>query len=163
MAPQADSIAGLAKILAWPLIALVAIFIFAGPIKEQLQSGNISTIKLGAIELNMRDQDSNLPQLTSREVAKGLVGLSEGQVVALLDTKPESPYQQCMGDQPPTDFDREYVNPFKDLAKRGLANVTQTGEKAEKCLELSLTEQGKAARKFITDLIAAQLKTAKTQ
>jgi hypothetical protein len=141
------------KAALWPIVALVALFFFADPIKEQFLAGNIAKFKVGIIEINMRDSD--IKPLTDRNVAVSLVGLQEDGVVILLFTGPNG-YIQCY--EPLNEND---VAPFKDLEARGLVALDETINGNEHCLDVELTENGEKARIFITDLISAQLKTAK--
>jgi hypothetical protein len=148
------------KGLAWPIVVLVAIFLFYKPVINQFEKGNISSVKAGLFELNMR----TLPPVTDSKVASGLSGLPENEVVTLLFSAANgnSGYTECMGDLTESQFDAKFTQPFNDLASRGLATVKQsTRDKGVKCVDISLTSQGTDARKFIINLIAAQLSTAK--
>jgi hypothetical protein len=162
---KTDRTIGLAKVLAWPLIALIGIVYFAGPIKDQLIAGKIESLKIGSLELNLRESD--IAEVPDRSLALALAGLSEAAIVSLLFAEPNVAYTQCQGHTDRGEFDEETIRPFKDLEVRGLGTAKQersgTGADNDLCLTLDLTDQGARARTFVLDLISAQLKTAKVR
>jgi len=146
------------KVVVWPFVALVALFLFYQPIKEQFLAGNITRVKVGILELNMKETD--LPSVSDQSVATALLDLPETGVVTLLFAG-KSGYNQCAGDQDLQQFDEEFTAPFEDLERRGLVTLKETNDADGKCLFVEPTDRGLTARRFISDLIAAQLKTAK--
>lgn len=147
------------KAALWPLVALVALFMFGEPIKDQFLAGNISRVKVGILELNMKQ--SELPSVSDINVASGLVDLPESGVVILLFTD-QNGFTQCSGNQDLESFDEETSLPLMDLESRGLVTLKEYNGEDGKCFDIELTDNGKTARRFVTDLIAAQLKSANT-
>lgn len=156
-----DRTVGLVRALAWPSIALIGIIIFASPLKNLLTAGNVESVKIGSLELNLRASD--LPQLRDPELAGAIAGLPELAVVSLLFARSDLMYTECRfaGDDANT-FDQETVQPFYELQSRGLANVIEEeSDNGDVCLNLALTDTGITAREFIIDLISAQLRSAR--
>src|ERR1700720_1376543 len=91
-------ISELIKALAWPLVALLTLFLFYSPIQTTLtaisnQSNDIEYIKLGGIELKVRASD--LPP-SSQKVGSSIVGLSKVEIVMLLEiTRTPYGYGYC--------------------------------------------------------------------
>lgn len=169
MAQQAisDKTVELVKALAWPFIALIALVLFTGPIKSLIQAGNLESVKIGSLELNLRAGD--LPQVADRELANALTGLTSEGLVPLLSTEPDRPQEVCQMGSDQNEFNERTRRPFSVLHDRGLMNIEEQryedeqGNVSDVCLTPLLTDLGIRARSFIIDLMSAQLKTAKVQ
>ncbi|HXI99830.1 MAG TPA: hypothetical protein VNH44_01325 [Micropepsaceae bacterium] len=164
MATRLVEVSGLIKALAWPLVALLAIGLFYRPIQTTLdtisnRSDDIEDIKLGGIELKIRASD--LPK-SSPAVASSIVGLSEREIVILLEIQPGG-YGYCKG-KFDSQFEVNAQKPLDDLRTRNLIQIEErTRANDESCgyeLFAHLSDQGKSARSFIVDLVSAQLKSA---
>ena len=157
-----DKTVGLVKALAWPSIALIGIVLFAGPIKNLILAGNLDSIKIGFLELNLRASD--LPQVTDRKLASALMGLPEAAVIQLVATEPGRPSQICQMDTDQDEFDEKTRRPFNDLYARRLLNVEEVEHgNGSVCLTPLLTDLGILARTFVIDMMSAQLRTATVQ
>jgi len=165
MASRIEEVSGLIKSAAWPLIALLALVLFLSPIRNTLEaisrnSGDIDDVKLGGLELQIRQRD--LPS-SSPEVATAIIGLNEREVVMLLMISPENGYDffkcgQGIG------FADEVQNPLMDLQKRNIVTFepknSSTDSNCPYELFAHLTDNGKIARSFVVNLVTAQLKSA---
>jgi hypothetical protein len=165
MASRVEEVTGLIRSLAWPLVAVLAIYLFYSPIEATLttlseRSSDIENIKLGSLELKIRT--SELPK-SSAAVAKSIAGLAEKEIVMLLEIMPAG-YGYCRNNPSDSSFDENYRAPLSDLKARKLIEIEeQPGKNEPNCdLELyaTLTKQGESARSFIVDLVTAQLKNA---
>ena len=157
-----DKTVGLVKALAWPSIALIGIVLFTGPIKSLIRTGNLESVKIGSLELNLRASD--LPQVTDRELSKALMGLPEAGIIQLLATEPGRPAEVCQMGTDQNEFDEKTRRPFYDLSARRLLDVEEAeyGDGSVRLTPL-LTDLGIRARTFIIDLMTAQLRTATVQ
>jgi hypothetical protein len=55
---------------AWPLIALLVIFLFSGSIKQVLSDAHVSTIKVAGVEITLAQQGQALAAVTTASLAK---------------------------------------------------------------------------------------------
>jgi hypothetical protein len=157
-----DKTVGLVKALAWPFIALIGIALFTGPIKSLINAGNLESVKIGSLELNLRASD--LPQVPDRELATALMGLPEAGLVQLIATEPGRPAEHCQMGTDQDEFDDKTRRPFNDLSARGLLDVEEVEyESGGACLTPLLTDLGVRARTFVIDLMSAQMRTAKVR
>lgn len=144
--------------LAWPAVAVVGMLLFGGEVMSQFSAGNVSRVKVGLLELDMRA--SSLPQVVDRDVAEGLAGLPEPAVVALLFAEGGG-WTSCSGDMDPDAFREEAAASFDVLEARGLATVERRVDAGgEICIEMSVTRNGLIAHDFMMDLLSAQLSSA---
>jgi hypothetical protein len=164
MASKLEEVSGLIKATGWPLVSLLALLLFAQPLRrlvDTLSGEQFETIKLGGLELNIRASD--LPRL-SGAVGTALAGLPERQMVILLQVSPTSSQGYCRGiGNADSSFDTNTSAPIRDLEKRGLVSVKEQKGYSETCgdeLMLRLTDLGVNARGFVVQLVAAQLKSA---
>ena len=149
---------GILKFAAWPVVAVIALFMFGPSLMNQLDSGNVKKLKIGMLEIDMSEAESL--SLSDPVVAAGLAGLSEKSIVSLLFAEPEIGYSQCANDGDSQVLEEEYGVPFRDLESRGFVTSSETSEGGEKCFGIDLTDDGTVARQFLLDLIAAQLGAA---
>ncbi|NIV18645.1 MAG: hypothetical protein GWN47_09645 [Woeseiaceae bacterium] len=159
---NADRTVGLVRALAWPTIALIGIVLFTGPVKGLIRAGNLESVKIGSLELNLRAGD--LPQVTDRELARALTGLPEAAIIQLLATEPGRPVQVCQMGTDQGEFNEKTRRPLNDLSARKLLEIEEVQfEGGDVCLTPLLTDLGIRARTFIIDLMTAQLRTATVQ
>lgn len=162
-----DKTVDLVSALAWPFIALIGLVLFTGPIKSLLHAGNVESVKIGSLELNLRASD--LPQVADSELASALMGLTSEALVPLLATEPDRPQQVCQMGSDQYEFNERTRRPFNVLSDRGLMIVEEEhyedeqGAVSDACLTPVLTDLGIRARTLIIDLMSAQLKTAKVR
>jgi hypothetical protein len=146
------------KYLAWPAVVVVAMLLFGGEVMSQFSAGNVSRVKVGLLELDMRA--SALPQVVDPEVAEGLAGLPEPALVALIFSQ-GSGWISCSGEQDPDAFLAEAAESFDVLEARGLAVIERTRSAEDGiCLDMSVTRSGAVAYGFMMDLLSAQLSAA---
>lgn len=159
-----ESIANLAKALAWPAVALVAIFLFLPPISEVVttiakRAGDIGTVKLGNFELVIHKPSLPVPD---KQTASILQKLSSDQVERVIQL--DNPMRTCSPREiDPADY---YWSRWQQLISFELVEISViTGdENSMRCAasepvtrQLELTDAGHATRDFLIRLLASQI------
>jgi hypothetical protein len=152
----------LTKAAMWPMIALLIIILFYGPIRHTLESlaqrsDEIQTIKLGSLELDIRARDLPSPKL---EVANALKASDTGVITELFSNLRGG--GQCYS--PDENSDTRFPHDSK-LAQLGLITLTRDEKPASFCphsYSVSITPLGRDSADFLLLLIEAQIKGKKS-
>lgn len=153
MAEESTSHLGsIAKAIAWPLVVVVALFLFRSPIERLL--GQTETLNVGNLSFK---RSSTLGQTAKPEVLKALEGLSESSINTLLARTSDT---ACFG--PPVEAEPTR-NQHAQLIKNGLVDEISATELQSACesskiqnpnFGVRLTEKGKDTRVFLLRVLS---------
>jgi hypothetical protein len=158
MAEEKTSPTPIAKVIIWPLVALVALFLFRAQIAEMLPT--MGKITLGSLTF---EKESTLGKSASPQVLTALNGLPESAIFQLISRN-----LQVTCFEPPVEASSARADHAK-LIERGMLEEISAAELRSQCkfvqnpiFGVRLTPLGESARNFQLGVLA-QLSASKSK
>jgi len=159
-----NQIVDLLKSAMWPLLIAIVVLVFYRPLYRTLdaisrRSEQIRTIKLGQLELDIREGDLPIPPL---EVASVLPSLDEPMLVLLLDAN-HGGGGVCFPEPGPLETNPRYqtLKKLEQINQLRMTPEVQSNSSCQNPQEIEITDNGRKTSEFLIQLLTSQVRSSR--